>query len=236
MNPKKRYCYLLWDVDGTLLDFDYSMRVSLIKSLKKIGVTATDEMIDRYSQINNGWWKRLELGEVTKAQLLPGRFMDLFAEYGIECPDLKAFLQDFQRNLGCEYKHMENSPQICQKLRDMGYHQFVVTNGVTVTQENKLKLSGLTEFMEALFISEQMGAPKPHKEFFDACFKAIREKYPDFDLSEVLIIGDSLSSDMKGGANAGIDTCYYCPGSDSEDIQPDVTYKIKSLTEIFEVV
>lgn len=235
MKPNARYEYLLWDVDGTLLDFEYSMRVSLYKSLKKIGVLATDELIDRYSQINDGWWKRLERGEVTKAQLLPGRFTDLFEEYGIECTDLSAYLADFQENLGCEYQLMENALEVCRKLKDRGYHQFVVTNGVTKTQENKLKLSGLADTMEELFISEKLGAPKPHKEFFDACFERIAQIYPDFDKSKAIIIGDSLSSDIQGGVNAGIDTCFFSPDNgDTKEMM--VTYKISTLEEIFEVV
>jgi len=235
MKPDARYEYLLWDVDGTLLDFEYSMRVSLYKSLKKIGVEANGEMIERYSQINDGWWKRLELGEVTKKQLLPGRFVDLFEEYGIQCDDLDAYLADFQENLGCEYQLMENALEVCRELKKQGYRQFVVTNGVTRTQKNKLKLSGLTDMMEALFISEQLGAPKPHKEFFDACFAEIKNKYPGFDKSKALIIGDSLSSDMQGGINAGIATCYYNPErKDIKDV--NVTYQISRLEEIFEVV
>ncbi len=235
MKPDARFKYLLWDVDGTLLDFEYSMRVSLYKSLKKIGVEVTEKMIDRYSQINDRWWKRLEKGEVTKAQLLPGRFIDLFAEYGIECEDLSAYLADFQNNLGCEYRLMENALEVCASLKDQGYHQFVVTNGVTRTQEEKLKLSGLAELMEELFISEQIGAPKPHKEFFEACFDRISQKYPDFDKTKVMIIGDSLSSDILGGINAGITTCYFNP--QNEDTKGmEVTYQIRTLEEIFGVL
>lgn len=235
MKPDARYEYLLWDVDGTLLDFEYSMRVSLYKSLKKIGVEATDGLIDRYRQINDGWWKRLERGEVTKAQLLPGRFIDLFAEYGIECEDIEAYLADFQENLGCEFKLMENALEVCTKLKQQGYHQFVVTNGVTRTQENKLKLSGLADIMEELFISENLGVPKPHKEFFDACFRRISEKNPCFDKAKTMIIGDSLSSDIQGGINAGIATCLFCPEVEAEK-GGNATYRISSLEEIFEVV
>lgn len=241
MNPVKRYPYLLWDVDGTLLDFEYSMKVSLVKCLKNIGITATEEMIKRYDEINAGWWKRLERGEVTKAELLPGRFHDLFCEFHIECPDIDAYLKDFQLKLGQEYKHMENSLEVCQKLKDMGYHQFVVTNGVTITQEMKLKLSGFSDIMEELFISEQMGAPKPHADFFDKCFEQISKLYPDFDKKQALIIGDSLSSDMAGGVNAGIDTCWYNPLTDGVnsrcDCKPEsVCHMIYSLNGIFEVV
>ncbi len=235
MKPDARFKYLLWDVDGTLLDFEYSMRVSLYKSLKKIGVEATEELIDRYSQINDGWWKRLERGEVTKQQLLPGRFIDLFAEYGIECKDLSAYLADFQNNLGQEYRLMENALEVCASLKEQGYHQFVVTNGVTRTQEDKLKLSGLAELMEELFISEQIGTPKPHKEFFEVCFERISQRYPEFDKTKVIIIGDSLSSDILGGINAGISTCYFNPKN--EDTKGmEVTYQIRALEEIFGVV
>lgn len=240
MKPNARYAYLLWDVDGTLLDFEYSMRVSLYKSLGKIGVTVTEELIDRYSQINDGWWKRLERGEVTREQLLPGRFLELFTEYGIQCEDLSGYLADFQKNLGCEYQLTTNALAVCRTLKSRGYHQFVVTNGVTETQKNKLKLSGLADVMEEIFVSQEVGFDKPQKEFFEVCFERIEKRYPAFTKSQTLIIGDSLSSDIKGGQNAGIDTCFFkiqeAGAAEGGMAQVIPTWQIGSLDEVLELV
>lgn len=235
MQSEKVYPYLLWDVDGTLLDFLYSQKASITKCLEQIGVTVTEELVEGYSRINDSWWKRLELGEVTKPELLTGRFIEFFAKYGITCPDIDAFREDYEAGLGVIFRCVEGSLELCRELKEKGFHQFVVTNGTTSVQQNKLKLSGFAELMEDVFISEQIGAPKPKKEFFDVCLKKIAEKYPDFDKSQALIIGDSLTSDMQGGENAGIDTCWYHPNGD-EIPQIQVNYEIRELRDVMEIV
>lgn len=239
-SAKRRYDYLLWDVDDTLLDFSYSERESLSRCLKAIGVTATDEMIGIYSRINDGWWKRLEKGEVTKEQLLNGRFADFFAALGLSGQDVESFRLAYQHGLGNIFKYMEDSLNICKKLKDMGYHQYTVTNGVAAVQERKLKLSGFADVFEGNFISEQLGTPKPQLTFFDACFSQLTQTHKDFCKESVLIIGDSLTSDIQGGRNAGIHTCWYQPGSDCASVEnmgeKISTYRIQSLEEIFDIV
>lgn len=239
-STKRRYDYLLWDVDGTLLDFSYSERESLSRCLKAIGVSATDEMIGIYSGINDGWWKRLEKGEVTKEQLLNGRFADFFAAIGLPGQDVESFRFAYQHGLSSIFKYMEDSLEICRKLKAMGYHQYTVTNGVAAVQETKLKLSGFADVFEGNFISEQIGTPKPQIAFFDGCFHELTQNHKDFCKERVLIIGDSLTSDIMGGRNAGIHTCWYQPGPACTSVEtaeePISTYRIQSLEEIFEIV
>lgn len=230
----KAYKFILWDVDGTLLDFDYSQKVSLFHCLEKIGVKGTDELNDIYSQINHRWWKNLELGLVTKKELLNGRFYEFFETTKIPCQDVEGFREWYQYELGVNFCPIPNAIEVCKTLKEKGFWQCVVTNGVTDTQRSKLKLSGIDAFMEEVFISEQLGSPKPNKAFFDACFEKIRTHNEDFALEKCLIIGDSLSSDMTGGKNAGIDTCYFAPGICKKE--EDVTYQIKELTEIYDIL
>ena len=226
-----RFTTILWDVDGTLLDFPYSQRYAITKCFRTAGHEITGEQIERYSQINNVFWKRYELGEITKAELLSGRFVQLFEEYGIEDIDLPVFLAEYQEALGSVFSHVDDSLTICKTLAEH-VHQYVVTNGVASTQRNKLKLSGLLEPMEEVFISEEIGVPKPSREFFDYCLDHIAEK----DLSKILIVGDSLSSDIKGGVQAGIVTCWYRPeGAENDtDLQPD--YEISDLHMIYDIL
>ena len=225
------YDVLLWDVDGTLLDFEYSQRYSIQKCIEEIGVSPTEEMIQRYAIINDGWWKRLELGLITKAELLVGRFIDLFSEYGIVCPDVELFRQHYQQYLGSVFAYVENSLEICQMLQGK-CRQFVVTNGVTATQMNKLKLSGFYDILENIFISEQIGAPKPQRAFFDKVLETI----PEVNKNRILIVGDSLSSDMRGGNNAGIDTCWYSPHNEINTTEVVTTFDIKCLKEVIKIV
>ena len=228
-----KYKYILWDVDGTLLDFDYSQKISLYKCLERIGVKGTEQLNAVYTKINHKWWQNLELGKVTKEELLPGRFIEFFEECHIQCEDIEAFREQYQWELGVNYLPIEGALSVCEKLKDLGFHQYIVTNGVTSTQQMKLKLSGLDSYMEGIFISEQIGSPKPNKEFFDACFLQIQKEHSSFSLEETLIVGDSMSSDMKGGENAGIDTCYFTP--DMKEME-NVTYQISKLTEIYAIL
>lgn len=228
---EQTYTTILWDVDGTLLDFDYSMRCSLRKCFRTLGKTLTEEMILRYSQINDGYWKRLERGEITRAQLLAGRFRDFFAEYELTGIDEQSFLREFQAGLGHYYAFEPDALNTVKALQGH-YKQFVVTNGVESTQKNKLKLSGLLEVMDGVFISETVGCAKPGKEFFDFCLGQIREK----DKGRVLIVGDSMTSDILGGIRAGIRTCWYNPGGRPHDCDYSADYEISVLPQIYEVL
>lgn len=238
-----RFEAILWDVDGTLLDFLYSQRCAITRCLADIGLEATEELLQCYSKINDSYWKRLELGEVTKEQLLTGRFESFFEVCQIGNADVEAFRLAYQRNLGTVYRYLEDSFSVCKSLRGR-VRQYVITNGITSVQESKLKASGLAELMDGIFISEQVGVPKPHKGFFDYCLRAIEENGGPADKRKLLIVGDSLTSDIKGGVLSGIPTCWYRPDAifetdeaaraNYERYRPD--YEISHLDQIFEIL
>lgn len=225
------YTTIFWDVDGTLLDFLYSQQFAIRKCFKTAGLEITDEQISRYSQINDDYWKRLELGEITKEELLTGRFAALFCEYGISGIDLKVFCQEYQEALGSVFSFIDDALTICKTLRGR-YKQYVVTNGVSSTQRNKLKLSGLDAVMDGIFISEEIGFPKPQKEFFTYCLERIPEK----DRSKILIVGDSLTSDIKGGAQMGIPTCWYRRDGKENDTPWKPDHEISDLHMIYDIL
>lgn len=231
MKDMNKFTTILWDVDGTLLDFTYSQRYAITKCFRTIGREITEEQIKRYSQINDDYWKRLELGEITKEQLLTGRFATLFEEYEIRNVDLEDFMREYQEALGSVFSYIDDSLTICRALQGKVY-QYVITNGVTSTQRNKLKLSGLAETMNALFISEQIGTPKPGREFFDYCLEHIEEK----DKARILIVGDSLSSDIKGGVLAGIPTCWYRPEGTANPTPYRPDYEISDLHMLYDII
>lgn len=228
---QKRITAILWDVDNTLLDFEYSMRNSLKECFQLFGISVTEEMIQKYSQINDLYWKRLERKEVTKQELLNGRFIDLFREFQLEDIDVVRFRTEYQDCLGKIYSFTENSLTVCKDLQTK-VKQYVVTNGVASTQRSKLKLSGLEELMNGIFISEEIGFPKPDKEFFEFCLTHIDEQ----DRERILIIGDSLTSDIQGGNNVGIKTCWYNPKHETKKDGYKVDYEIVSLKEIYDIL
>lgn len=227
----KKITTILWDVDNTLLDFNYSMRGALKQCFRTAGIKVTEQMIDRYAVINEGWWKRLERGEVTKEQLLNGRFTDFFAEYGLEELDVEKFRKDYQHNLGTIYSYLDDSLTICKALQTK-FKQYVVTNGVSGTQRSKLGLSGFADVMEELFISEEVGYNKPDKAFFEYCLEHVEEKNPE----KILIVGDSLTSDIKGGNSVGIKTCWYNPKENSLQESCFADYEISDLHQIYDIL
>lgn len=228
---RRSFTTILWDVDGTLLDFDYSMRCSLRDCFQTLGLPLTEEMILRYSQINDGYWKRLERGEITKAELLSGRFRDFFAEYGLTGIDEPAFLREYQTGLGHNYAFVADALTTVKALQGH-YRQYVVTNGVASTQQSKLNLSGLSEVMDGVFISETIGCAKPARAFFDYCLERLEER----DRDRILIVGDSMTSDILGGIQAGIRTCWYNPGEQSHSYDYSADYEIAVLPQICEVL
>lgn len=230
-----RFTTVFWDVDGTLLDFAYSQRHALSECFRSIGREMTEQELSLYTRINDEYWKRFELGEVTKKQLLTGRFLTLFQKLGIEGVDVEDFRTRYQAELGDNFSFLDDSLAICGNLRGK-VRQYVITNGVTSTQRNKLERSGLADMMDGIFISEEIGSPKPDMRFFEYCLAHIEEK----DKSRILIVGDSLTSDIKGGLQAGIPTCWYRTGAGSMDeilgagCRPD--YEISDLHRIYDIL
>ena len=226
-----KFSTILWDVDGTLLDFEYSQRIALARSFEALGRSIDENVQKRYDEINESYWKRLEKGEVTRAELLPGRFVLLFREFHMEGIDVEAFRKDYQQHLGSIFCLKDSCLDLLARLSPH-VRQYIVTNGVTSTQQSKLELSGIAGLVDGIFISEQLGADKPSIDFFEKCLDSISEK----DKSRILIVGDSLSSDIQGGINAGIVTCWYRPygKENTTGMQPD--YEISHLSQIFDVI
>ena len=198
---------ILWDVDGTLLDFLAAERQAMTDCFLHFGLgECAPEQIARYSAINKSYWRRLEEGEITKTQVLVGRFRDFFSQEGIDPALAGAFNEEYQLRLGDTVCFMDNSYELIRSLRGR-VRQYAVTNGTRVAQERKLQKSGLGALFDGVFISELVGAEKPSPLFFDRVFASIGP----VERREVLIVGDSLTSDMKGGLLAGIRCCWYNP-------------------------
>lgn len=193
---------ILWDVDRTLLDFDAAERAAIQSLFVEFGLSeCSEEQVARYSVLNMKYWEKLERGEITKPQVLVGRFEEFFAEEGIDVALAPKFNDAYQLRLGDTIVYRDDSYEIVKSLRGK-VRQCVVSNGTVVAQTKKLTRSGLGALMDGVFLSEQLGAEKPKKEFFDQVFAAIGP----VEKSETMIVGDSLTSDIRGGDNAGIVT------------------------------
>ena len=202
---KYEYTTLLLDMDGTFLDFEAAEKSAFMTAMTRHSYPAGEGEYACYQRINHGLWEAFERGEIDKPTLLSTRFGRLFDALGLK-GDGAAFEREYQALLGEGAQLIEGAEEMLSYLAE-GHALYVVTNGVERTQRNRLRLSGIDRFMTDLFISEAIGWQKPQKEFFDCCF----ERIPGLDRSRTLIIGDSLTSDIQGGFNAGIDTCWFNP-------------------------
>lgn len=223
---------LLWDLDGTILDFN-AAEYNAIKALfKEFGFgEISDDDIKRYSVLNEGFWERLERCEITKEEVLVGRFREFFKTMGIDPGFAKEFNDRYQLALGDTIIFRDDSLNILKSLKGK-VPQFLVTNGTLKAQEKKVGRSGIGEVLDDVFVSEKIGADKPNRGFFDAVF----EKIGPVNKDEVVIIGDSLSSDILGGMNAGIKTCWYNPKGLKKKPEYKVDYEIKDLHEIYHIL
>lgn len=227
----KRFKTILWDVDNTLLDFDKSEDYALRYSFEQFGKKIDTKTVHLYSKINMSYWESLERGEITKDKVLSGRFESLFKELLISDIPVGEFQAIYQKALGSVAYYKDNAYRLCKEL-SKEFKQYVVTNGVTITQQSKMKLSGFDKIMDDIFISEKIGNPKPSPLFFEDCFKMI----PGFEREKTIIIGDSLTSDMKGGNNAGIFCCWYNPKGSKNTGDVKVDFEIKNLWEVKEIL
>ncbi len=226
------YTTIFWDLDQTLLDFTKSQDHALRYSFERLGLPIDSGTVARYAKINDSYWKRLELGEIDKKEVLLGRFRTLFEELGVTNYTAQDIAGMYQDALGRVAFFLEDSDKLTKELKKMGYRQYVVTNGVNSTQANKMKLSGLDRIMDGVFVSELIGYPKPMKEYFDACFALL----PGVTRKECILVGDSLTSDMRGAENAQVAACWYNPNGQKNTLGVPVTYEIRSLWEIYAVL
>ena len=222
---------ILWDIDGTLLDFAAAEREAIRGCFATFGLgECTDEMLARYSVINRQHWEKLERKELTKPQVLIGRFEVFFAEEGLVA-DCAAFNDEYQIRLGDTVCFHDDGYKLVQQLKGR-VRQYAVTNGTKVAQQRKLRNSGLDVLLDGVFISEDIGAEKPDIAFFHPVWETIGSYASD----EVLIVGDSLTSDMQGGNNAGIRCCWYNPKGVPAPEHLKIDYNIRDLREILTIL
>lgn len=217
---------ILLDLDDTILDFTATERKSMIRMLNAFGITPTEELLSRYHVINKSLWLMLERGELTREQVGTRRFELLFSELGIQAEPVQCE-QLYRRFLSEGDDVLPGAAEAVAKLHGK-YRLFAATNSTVAVQEGRLHHTGLRQYFEDLFISESLEAYKPSVEFFTRAF----EKIPCFDPSRALMVGDSLSSDIRGGNNAGIATCWINPKRlpCREGIRVD--YEIESIRDL----
>ena len=224
------YRTLLLDLDGTILDFDRSESEAIRQTLSQYQLPITDEWIACYHQINDNLWKQLERGEISKQDLRHDRFSRLLEHFGVE-RDAYAMADTYLDELSSRAYFLPGALEACRELSQR-HRLYIITNGIAYVQHRRLAQLPWQGCIEKSYISEEIGYEKPDVRYFHAVLKDI----PISDLSTALVVGDSLTSDMAGGINAGLDTCWINPNKRPIPEQMNITFSVSSITELADLL
>ena len=218
--------FLFIDLDDTILDFHKAEQVALGKTLETFGLEPNEQVVSRYSQINKSYWERLERKEVTREFLLVNRFADLFQEYGIAVDPVQC-ARTYEKNLGTGHYFLPGARDAVVAL-SRRYKLYLASNGTSHVQAGRIESADIAQFFQGIFISQEIGVNKPDVEYFNRCFARI----PGFDKEKAMIVGDSLSSDILGGKQAGIRTCWVNPKGKTAPAHLHPDYEIKTISDL----
>ena len=217
--------FLFLDLDDTILDFHKAERLAIAKTIGDFGVEVTEEILNRYHLINKWHWEQLEKGLMTRAEVLVNRFKALFDELNVPV-DAELCARTYEKNLSIGHYFLPGAEEAVDALSKK-YRLFLASNGTASVQKGRMTSANLYRFFEKVFVSQEIGHNKPSLEYFNGCFSQIE----GFDKEKAMIVGDSLSSDIKGGINAGIKTVWVNPGHlDCGDTKPD--HEIEALSQL----
>jgi YjjG family noncanonical pyrimidine nucleotidase len=225
-----KYSIVLFDADATLFDFKKSEHSAVIDCLNFAGLPEAEDVIKKYSEINDGYWKKLERKEVTRSELFVARWRDLIEFYGFDF-DAEKIAALYPQKLAEKGFLMDGAEDICKTLCG-NVRLYIVTNGFSRVQHGRFDKSPIRKYFDEMFISEEIGAEKPSLEYFEKVFSKIH----DFKKEKTIIIGDSITSDIKGGINAGIDTCWFNPQKVPIPEGINITYTVSRLSELKDII
>ncbi len=230
---ERKYTTLLFDADGTLIDFDKDEHDALISALKFYGHDLTESEISAYSAINLKLWKKFERGEIEKIEIERTRFAEFFEYLGISLPVSAYEINKTYLSFLAEGGNLiKGARELLSVLKEKQYDMHIVTNGIFAVQKKRLAKANIRDFFSEVFVSEIIGHQKPKKEFFEYVSQQLKEK----DKSKILLIGDSLTSDIKGAINFGIDSVWLNLKSEEKNEEILPTYEIKSLEELLDII
>jgi 2-haloacid dehalogenase len=221
-----KYKWILFDADDTLFDYDRAEARALRKAFDEFGVVFRQSYAQRYREINAEIWARFERGEIDQVRLRLERFALLFDAVDVQM-EPASFSQSYLNYLSEGYYLLDGAEDLIRAL-DGKVKLALITNGLKDVQRPRLAGSTIGDYFDPVIISEEVGAAKPARKIFDVAFVKMAQP----EKAEVLIVGDSLSSDMRGGSDYGIDTCWFNPNGRSHPPDINITYQIQHLDEL----
>ena len=225
-----KYATILFDADGTLFDFDKSEKNALTEVLNFFGIDATESMTAGYNKINDSLWKMLERNEIDKESLKTKRFEIFCDKYkiGIE-PSVIA--KNYIDALSNQTEYIDGAVRICKVLSEK-CRLYIITNGIKYVQDKRIKKSMLYPYFQDIFISDEIGYEKPSTAFFEA----VSNKIDGFCKNTTLVVGDSLTSDIRGGINFDLDVCWFNQKEIKEPTNLNINYTITKLDELIKII
>lgn len=226
-----RYAWLWFDADNTLFDFDLAASTSFSYAMSGLGLSQDAEWYEVFLRVNRQCWDKLEKGLITPGELKKARFALLFDELGLEADPVQANQLYMDSLSNCTIP-LDGAIELLQTLSRQSYRMAIVTNGLREVQIPRFNRSDLGGFFETFILSEDAGVAKPDVGFFQYAFDRMPEARPE----QVLIIGDNPHTDILGGQNAGIDTCWLNMTRETNPLPGDPTYQISHLRELIEIL
>ena len=223
------YKTLLFDLDSTVWDFHSAEHYSLTTLLENQGVSDIASYIDVYIPMNRAMWRSLEKNEITREELVETRFAKLFDHFGLD-KDGRQLANEYEAIISTQGQAIEGAEEMLHKLSLAGYDLYGATNGITTIQKGRMEHSPVTKYFKKVFISEELKVAKPSPLFFERVAKDI----PDFDKDTAVMIGDSLTADIQGGINAGIDTIWVNLAKKENRTMIKPTVEVRSYAELLE--
>ncbi len=232
MEKFKNYEFLLFDADRTLFDFDASEKAAFYEVAPKYGITPDEKVHKLYCRLNNENWEALERGEFTKERILVRRYEQLFESLNIKNQSAENINRDYLASLADKSFVFSESEPLLREMKKRGKKIYLVTNGVKFVQDGRIARSPLEDLFDGIFISEEMGYEKPDTRFFEAVERGIA----GFDKSRAVVIGDSISSDIKGANNYGLDCIWLNEKGAAVPSDLKITAVIGSLNQLYDIL
>jgi putative hydrolase of the HAD superfamily len=225
------YRNLFFDADGTLFDFSLAEKIAFSLLAEDLGFPDTEKSLDLYKKANALCWKEFEQGAITLTELKTKRFTDFFALTDFVF-DSREASNTYEGHLSKQGILFQESLPLLQTLTKRGYRLFLATNGIAQVQRGRIATSGLDGFFDGIFISEELGVQKPDTQFFS---HMLEKTGLAGKKEECIMIGDSLSSDIKGAFDSNLDTLWYNPDDTITELSPSPTYVCRHLSDLLEL-
>jgi YjjG family noncanonical pyrimidine nucleotidase len=224
------YDWVFFDADGTLFDYDVGQAAALEGAFEACGLSCTPEIGRRYSKINHEIWRDFELGAISQEALKIVRFDRLFDAVGLKA-DSAELSRRYLEILAAHTALLDGAEELVRALTGR-VGMLLITNGLAEVQVPRFEASSIRDCFAEIVISGEIGLAKPDPAIFDFAFERIGRPPRE----RVLMIGDNLGSDILGGANYGLDTCWYNPAGVANGHGVEPTYEIRELGEILEII